>query len=300
MRTQVSLVKSEEHYRGVQKSLFQIEESIQKVVSSISSLVIKVNLVVSTSKGYPKGVELAVTPIRAVESFIDFISPFYDGEIFIAERSAWGKTKEGFKLHGFSKLAEKYSKVSLIDLKDDKIIEKEIKYPEGKIDLPFSKTMIETPFLVSITRPKTHCSVVMTAGIKNVLVGGINGSWQCRLQIHKGKFVHNILTSIADFLYPNLSIIDGTIGMEGNGPIMGRKIESRWIISSFDPLAADSLCAYLMGIDLKDVGYLSLLKEKKVGACYPYEELEILGELPQKCVVPYKPHHSFNKQKKWR
>lgn len=300
MKTQVSLAKSEEHYHGVQKALIQIEKSIQKATSNISSLIIKVNLVVSTSKGYPKGVELAITPLRAVKSFIDFISPFYDGDIIIAERSAWGKTKEGFKLHGFSKLADQYSHVSLLDLKDDEIIKREILYPEGKIVLPFSKTMIETPFLVSITRPKTHCSVVMTAGIKNVLVGAINGSWQCRLQIHKGKFVHNILASIADLVYPKLSIIDGTIGMEGNGPIMGRKVESRWTISSFDPLAADSLCSYLMGIDIKDIGYLSLLKEKKFGLCYPNEKLEILGELPEKHILAYKSHHSFNKQKKWR
>lgn len=300
MKSKVSLVESKDHYNGVKNSISHIKDDILDFISELSSIVIKVNLVVSTTKGYPKGVELAITPLQAVRSFIDFISPYYKKEIIIAERSAWGKTKNGFDLHGFTELAKQNSQVRLLDLKEDKIIEKTIKYPKGKLVLPFSKTMIETPFMVSVVRPKTHCDVVMTGGIKNVLVGGINGSWECRLQIHKGKFVHNIIASIADLLYPHLVIIDGTDGMEGNGPIMGRKIKSGWALASFDALAADTLAAYLMGFDIKDIGYLTMLKEKDFGLCYPDKKIEILGESPDKYISPFKPHHSFNKQKNWR
>ena len=264
MKSTVSLVKSKEHYKGTTKSLAQIKDDIIDSISGISSLVIKINLVVTKTKAYPKGVELAVTPLDAVKSFIDFILPFYDKEIIITERSAWGKTKEGFELHGFTKLAEEHSQVKLLDLKEDEIIEKTIKYPEGKLVLPFSKTMMQTPFLVSIVRPKTHCSVVMTAGIKNVLVGAINCSWQCRLQIHKGNYIHNILTSIANLIYPNLAIIDGTNGMEGNGPIMGRKIKSGWSLASFDPLAADTLAAKLMGFNVRVIAKKKLFFEELI------------------------------------
>ena len=300
MESKISLVKSREHYEGITNSLIQIKEDIVNSISRLSSIVIKINLVVSKTKAYPKGVELAVTPLFAVKGFIDFISPFYDGEIIIAERSAWGKTREGFELHGFTKLAEEYSQVRLLDLKEDESIEKTIKYPEGKLVLPFSKTMMQIPFLVSIIRPKTHCSVVMTAGIKNVLVGGINGSWQCRLQIHKGKYVHNIMTSIADLIYPNLVVIDGTNGMEGNGPIMGRKIKSGWSLASLDPLAADTLAAYLMGFNFNDIGYLAQLREKEFGLPYPDKKIIILGEEPENLRSPFKPHHNFKKQIKWR
>jgi uncharacterized protein (DUF362 family) len=140
----------------------------------------------------------------------------------------------------------------------------------------------------------------MTAGIKNAIVGGINGSWQCRLQIHKGKFVHNIMTSIADLIYPHFTIIDGTDGMEGNGPIMGRKIKAGWSLASFDALTADSLAAHLMGFDTNDIGYLTMLQEKDYGLCYPDKKIEILGESPENYILSFKPHHSFNMKKKWR
>ncbi|MCJ7713335.1 DUF362 domain-containing protein [Candidatus Bathyarchaeota archaeon] len=296
MKSKVSLVKSEEHYKGVQDTLLNIKEDIVNSLSNISSLVIKVNIVVAKTKGYPKGVELATTPIGAVKSFIDFISPFYKKEIIIAERSAWGITKEGFELHGFTKLAQENMQVKLLDLKDDPIIEKTITYPKGKLVLPFSKTMLEAPFLVSIVRPKTHCDVRFTAAIKNVLVGGINGSWECRLQIHKGEYVHNILTSIADLIYPHLTIIDGTIAMEGNGPIMGNKNKAGWSLSSFDALAADTLAVHLMEFNVNDIKYLKMLKEKKVGLCFPDKKIEILGEKPKTLISAFKPHHKFRKK----
>ena len=295
MVSKVSLVISEEHYKGVQNTLDYIKDDLVNSLSNLSSLVIKVNLVVAKNKGYPKGVELATTPIKAVESFIDFISPFYKKEIIIAERSAWGKTKEGFELHGFTKLAKENPQVKLLDLKDDKIIEKTINYPTGKLVLPFSKTLLETKFLVSITRPKTHCDVRFTAGIKNVLVGSINGSWECRLQIHQGKYVHHILASIADLVYPHLVVIDGTVGMEGNGPIMGKKNRSGWSLSSFDALAADTLAVYLMGFVVNDINYLKILKEKKKGLSFPDKKIEILGEKPKPLISKFLPHHKFKK-----
>jgi uncharacterized protein (DUF362 family) len=161
----VSLSKSNNHYDGVQHVLKPIEGELRKALSKISSVVIKINLVITKTPAYNKGVELATTPLRAVESFIDFISPFYKGKIIIAEEAAWGDTKEGFRLYGFSKLAKDNRQVELLNLEEDDIINEKVRYPEGELDLPFSKTMLGAPFLVSITRPKTHCSVVMTAGV---------------------------------------------------------------------------------------------------------------------------------------
>jgi uncharacterized protein (DUF362 family) len=249
----VSLAKSEDHYGGVQRSLEPIKQDIKKSLSDVSSLVIKINLVITRTPRYNKGVELATTPLQAVKSFIDLVSPFYTGQITLAESATWGKTKEGFEMYGFTELAEDNPKIRLLDLKEDTTIIKTINYAEGTLTLPFSKTMLEAPFLVSIARPKTHCSVVATAGIKNVLVGAINGRWKDRLKIHKGNLIHNIIASIADVTYPDLTIIDGTDGMEGNGPIRGTEIKSGWALASLDALAADSLTTYLMGFDVEDV-----------------------------------------------
>jgi uncharacterized protein (DUF362 family) len=296
MKSKISLVKSENHFEGVQQSLEQLRTDVEKTLSEISSLVIKINLVITRTTRYSNGVELATTPFQAVKSFIDFISPFYKGEIIIAERATWGKTKEGFQMYGFAELAEENSQVSLLDLKEDEVIVKTVEYPGGKLKLPLSKTMVSAPFLVSIARPKTHCSVVASAGIKNVLVGAINGSWKERLQIHKGEFIHNIMARLADFVYPDLVIVDGTSGMEGNGPIRGTEIKAGWTLASFDALAADSLATHLMGFDVDDVTYLTMFKEKEFGLFYPNNEIEIVGDKPKDLIAPFKPHRRFKRK----
>jgi len=299
MKSKVSLVKSKDHFKGVQKSLEPINDDIKESLSKISPLVIKINLIITRTPRYSDGVELATTPFQAVKSFIDFISPFYKGEIIITEEAAWGDTKEGFQMYGFTKLAEQNPQVRLLDLRNDEPITKKIKYPEGELTLPLSKTMVEAPFLISIARPKTHCTVVLTAGIKNVLVGAIQG-YRMRRKIHRGKFIHSIMTSIADFAYPDLVIIDGTIGMEGGGPVRGTETKAGWAVASLDALAADSLVTYLMGFDIDDVGYLNMLREKEFGVLYPNDEIEILGERPERLVTPFKPHRTFKKQMRWR
>jgi uncharacterized protein (DUF362 family) len=298
--TKVSLVKSKDHYVGVQRALEPIKQDITKSLSDAASLVIKINLVITRTPRYSSGVELATTPLQAVKSFIDFVSPFYSGEIIIAESATWGKTKEGFEMYGFTELAEDSPQIRLLDLKEDAKIVKTVKYAEGTLTLPFSKTMLDAPFLASIARPKTHCSVVATAGIKNVLVGAINGRWKDRLKIHKGSLIHDIIASIADILYPDLVIIDGTIGMEANGPIRGTEIKSGWALASLDALAADSLTTHLMGFDVDDVPYLKLLKDKSFGLFYPDDKIEVVGENPKDLVMPFKPHRNFKKQKKPR
>lgn len=300
MNKAVSLFRSTDHYEGILTSLHPFTEDLKSTLSNVSSIVIKINLVITRTKAYNKGVDLAVTPFKAVQAFIDFIAPFYKGKITIVEEAAWGDTKEGFRMYGYDRLAERTDvRIELRDYENDETIRKTIHYPEGTLELPFNKTIMEAPFIVSITRPKTHCSVVMTAGIKNVLVGAIH-KYSMRRQIHREHMIHYILASIADHIYPHFVVIDGTVGMENGGPVRGTAINSGWVLSSFDALAADSMTAYLMGIDLEDIGYLSLLKEKKMGQCYPFDDIEIIGDQPDDLAIKFKMHRNFKNLKMWR
>jgi uncharacterized protein (DUF362 family) len=292
LKPSISLVKSKDHYYGVHDSLKPLKRDVTESLSNISSLVIKINLVITRIPRYSKGVELATTPVDAVRSFIDFIAPFYKGKIIIAEEAAWGDTMEGFTMYGFTELAEENTQVELLDLKSDEALLKKIKYSEGELELPLSRTILEAPFLVSIARPKTHCNVVMTASIKNVLVGAIQ-KYSMRRKIRRGKFIHSIMASIADFTYPDFVIVDGTVGMEGGGPVRGTEIKAGWTLASFDALATDSLATCLMGFSIDAVEYLDILRGKKFGALYPRDKVEIIGEKVETLITPFKPHRSF-------
>jgi uncharacterized protein (DUF362 family) len=287
VQSKISLVRSKDHETGVQACLKNIENELKEALSKLSSLLIKVNFV-DTRK------ELACTPFQAVKSFVDFITVFYKKEIIIAEAPTWGVKIDGFQKYGYYELVDMYPQITFLNLRDDESISKLV----NNLSLPFSKKMLKSPFIVSITRPKTHSSVGITLGIKNVLVGAINGGWKSRLKVHKR--IHQNLLDISEFIYPNLVVIDGFIGMEGRGPLMGTEKKAGWCISSLDPLAADSLATYLMGHDIEDIGYLYLMGEAKKGAIFSKDEINIIGENPETLITPFKPHNAFKKIRQWR
>ena len=127
-------------------------------------------------------------------------------------------------------------------------MEKRVPHSGGELTLLLSKTMVEAPFIVSVARPKTHCSVGVTLGIKNVTVGAIHG-YSTRRKIH-GESIHETIAALSAHVYPDFVVLDGTSGMEGGGPIRGTKINAGWTLASFDALAVDSLATYLMGFDI--------------------------------------------------
>jgi len=291
--TQVSLVKTDQSYQGTLKALEPLKADLIRRLKNLERVVIKINFVTVYKK-------LATTPLETVKGFIDFIKPFFKGKIIIAEEASVGSAKNGFRLYGFSRLAKKDPQIEVFDSGEDDIEIVKIKYSGGEMKLPLAKIYLQSPFIASICRAKTHDTVVATLAIKNLLVGAIQGGISQRSKIHQGKDIHRIMTEITQFTYPDLAIIDGVIGMEGNGPGSGNPIRADWILSSLDPLAADSLAAYLMGFKIEDIGYLNLMKEKNLGRLYPKDKIPVIGDNPEELKKSFRPHQTFEYQRQWQ
>jgi uncharacterized protein (DUF362 family) len=103
-----------------------------------------------------------------------------------------------------------------------------------------------------------------------------------RLPSDKGGFVSHApkemnlsLCRLAKMVYPHLAIIDGVVGMEGNGPIDGNPISSGVAIAGTDALAVDNLGTQIMGFDPRTIGYLWYLNNI---SNLSTEAIEVIGE----------------------
>jgi uncharacterized protein (DUF362 family) len=56
---------------------------------------------------------------------------------------------------------------------------------------------------------------------------------------------------------PDFAIVDGIVGMEGNGPIQGVSKACGLLIMGDDPVAVDATCARIMGLLPEKIEYLS-------------------------------------------
>jgi uncharacterized protein (DUF362 family) len=135
-----------------------------------------------------------------------------------------------------------------------------------RLNRPFSRleslylprSALGADLVVSMPKMKTHHWVVATLGMKNLfglVPGGVYG-WPKNVLHWAG-----IEESIADLqrLFPRMfTIVDGIVGMEGNGPIQGKPKGSGVIVAGSDRVAVDATCCRIMRIDPRKIHYLRL------------------------------------------
>jgi uncharacterized protein (DUF362 family) len=255
---------------------------------------------------------LCATHVDAIRGLMEFMSPFYKGQFIIAEASGGnGNSAPGFLNYGYLDLQKDYN-IKFIDLNQTTgtpmwILDQDL-YPD-KIQIA---DMFVDPkyYIISITRPKTHNAVIMTAGVKNMvmaapmIVPGVNGEkpmhYKRRMHAGGSRWLHYNMFQIAKQVHPDFSIIDGVEGMEGNGPSGGDPVDHRIALAGEDVVAVDSLCAKLMGIPLENLGYLNYCAADGLGIV-DREKIDIIGgKDPDKFVIKYKLHENIATQLQWR
>ncbi len=84
--------------------------------------------------------------------------------------------------------------------------------------------------------------------------------------VHQGSPVINLnLCLLARVVRPHLAVLDGLIGMEGNGPLYGEPVHLGWAAAGTDAVAVDTVMAHLMGHDPARVGYLQYCHRAGLG-----------------------------------
>jgi len=124
-------------------------------------------------------------------------------------------------------------------------------------ELFLPKTLLGADFLVSMPKMKTHHWAGVTLSLKNMF-GVVPGScygWP-KNALHWAGIDRAILDINAAVL-PDFAIVDGIVGMEGNGPIQGVRKPSGVLVLGNDPVAVDATCARIMGLLPEKIDYLA-------------------------------------------
>ncbi|MDI6654477.1 MAG: DUF362 domain-containing protein [Candidatus Hydrothermarchaeota archaeon] len=109
--------------------------------------------------------------------------------------------------------------------------------------------------------------------------------------IKGAKVIHKNIAALVKYVKPKLGIIDGYLGMEGNGPVAGDTFVWNIAIAG-EPLECDVYCAHLMGFDAREIGYLHYLNAP------PLEEIKIIGSAIER--KKFAPHFKISLQMMWR
>jgi len=216
----------------------------------------------------PSPVEKAVVTDPSVVSAVAQSVLAVGGVPFIGDSPGGPFTKR--------RLDKVYERSGMKKVASDLGIELNYDTTSTKVDIPCGKRLKRTPICnyylnsdrtISIPKLKTHSLMIMTLATK-IMYGVVPGL--SKAKYHSTNIKRNSFAEMLVDLFPvtkvDLIIMDGIIGMEGNGPGNGTPVDLGVLFASVDPIAMDVSICRMLGIE--PVG-VPVLKSAKVRGLWP-------------------------------
>jgi uncharacterized protein (DUF362 family) len=245
-------------------------------------LLVKPNLV-DVIDGHP-----TATAAEVVGAVVDLLREKGAAEIFVGDGSAFRRDTQA--VAASCGLLEILSarQVPFIDLNYDD--PQPVKVQDGWLRLSpqlwLPSHVLEADYVISVPKLKTHHWSGVSLSMKNLIgiVPGARYGWPKNI-VHVNSVTASIL-GIYRLVPPVLAIVDGIIGMEGDGPLFGTAVEHGLLAVGRDPLAVDTICAGLMGFEVDQVSHLSLAAWAGIGQA---GRIETRGVPPEQLQRNYQP-----------
>ncbi len=311
----LSFVASKNTREAAHLALKSMQETVVRAIGN-KRVVIKANV------GCPQGDHRhECTDVEQLRGILDFLKPIHDQQVVIAEGAAAQacSVQLGYERYGYLPIEKEYN-VKLIDSNDLPVTRTWIRAgqnfprPIHIIDLFLDHDV----YLISACRLKTSGGVIVTLSVKNVVMGAPICHYRSHFggpaappeinekawmhggpgSVHGRELAYNIFTVANLGVYPDLTVLDGVVGAEGNGPWNATPIEHGVALASNDCVAADRVGAELMGVDYSDLMYLQWCAQAGIGRD-DLANVTFLGEDYRKHITKYRLNRSADSQRKW-
>ncbi|QEL17317.1 DUF362 domain-containing protein [Limnoglobus roseus] len=223
-------------------------------------VVLKPNLV-----EYHRGKVINTDP-RFVDAVIQLFKDEGAAEIIVAEGPGhWRNVQFLVNESGLGDVLRKHG-VRFVDVNHDeprKMLN--LGRTTGLEHLYISRTVAEADVFVSLPKLKTHHWAGATLSLKNLFgtLPGICYGWP-KNELH-WRGIPNSIVDIACTNTPHLAIVDGIIGMEGDGPLNGTAKPFGALVMGIDLVAVDATCCRLMKLPVERIPTIVLAHEKRLG-----------------------------------
>jgi uncharacterized protein (DUF362 family) len=178
-------------------------------------------------------------------------------------------TMEAFDVTGISEVAKERN-CKLLDMDKRKFHKINISEGVALKTIKVCPEIFEHDIIVSIPVMKTHMHTGVTLALKN-MKGCL---WRrSKVALHMLPLIEDVdekpidiaIADMSSVLRPHLSIIDGTICMEGLGPSAGSPKPTDTVLVSSDVYAADAVACMLMGIKPQNIPHLKIASGRGYG-----------------------------------
>ncbi|MDY6856473.1 MAG: DUF362 domain-containing protein [Thermodesulfobacteriota bacterium] len=157
----------------------------------------------------------------------------------------------------------------------------DLKNDRGRVFKRFkiAKAFQEVDVIINLPKLKTHGQMILTLSVKNnfgFIVGKEKAKWHLKAGVDVNHFAQMLL-DLCLLIQPGLTIMDGIIGMEGDGPGSGDPREIELIFAGIDCVAIDAVVSRVLGVKSDCVHTTRMARQMKIGQP-DINGIEILGE----------------------
>ncbi len=291
MNAKVSIVRCKDYEPALvleaTKKALDLLGGVSTFISPKSRVLVKPNLLMAKEPEF--GVDTHPEVVRAVIRMLKEINcTIYLGD----GPSVWGSqidnVDEVYEKSGMKKVCKEES-VELVNFE----------HKRWRKNLPLAAWLDKCDCVVNIPKFKTHELTLLTGAIKN-LFGLV---WKThKTELHKKYFYvsdfSKILVDIYEEVKPALTVIDGIVAMEGDGPATSGKLRNvGLLLAGCDGVALDSVLALIMGIKPFDVLTTKEASARSLGVA-DIKSISIVGEKLEDAIgAPFiLPSTSFKKK----
>ncbi len=121
-----------------------------------------------------------------------------------------------------------------------------------------AQPVLEADYIINLPKVKSHALTLLTAAVKNIY-GVLPGYSKTLLhrQYPRPLEFGRLIASIWKVIPPSITLADGIIGLEGQGPANGTPVALGFIAAAENPFALDRALCSVLKIDVRRVPYLS-------------------------------------------
>jgi uncharacterized protein (DUF362 family) len=249
----VAVVKGERGHAPVFKALDLID--YRNALVGYDKVLIKVNFI--TDKTWDTG---ATTDPIVVEAIIKKLEDL-PVKVYVVESDATVTSADkAFEATGMKDMCSRNG-VEWLNLRHVKGRVK-LKVPNGEalknITVP---RLVTESAVISAAKLKTHTETGVTLGMKNMF-GLLPDKFKGKYHL---KGISKVVVDINTVLKPAITVIDGFVGMEGQGPVDGTPVQMNLIIAGTDVVATDATACRVMGINPYEIKHIRKAFEKGLG-----------------------------------
>jgi uncharacterized protein (DUF362 family)/Pyruvate/2-oxoacid:ferredoxin oxidoreductase delta subunit len=183
--------------------------------------------------------------------------------------------ERSFRKAGYTEMAERYGFEISVETDYE-----QVSAPEAVLAkrIEVMSPILRADGVISLAKFKTHMFMTFTGATKNLfgVIPGLNKSAYHARLADRHMFA-DMLLDVAYFVKPRLSIVDGVVAMEGNGPGTGGKPRPLGVlVAGADPVSVDVACCRIAGIDTASVPLLVAAQKRGMWSGHP-ADIDTLG-----------------------